>query len=180
MQVVVNSKSGHFNFVFRKSICLALQYIVLSLMIEIQNTNSPMKKYIISFICVMNLLVFPFIINADTSMVIKVGTYENYPKIFTGEDDTVAGLWADILQYICAKENWQLEWVSGTWAQGLKKLKTGEINIMPDTGWTEPRSRQYDFSRETVLVSWSRLYVPQDSEINSIIADIPLELERVL
>ena len=128
-----------------------------------------MKKYIISLICLINLLVFPVIVTAEAPITVRIGAYENFPKIFRGDDNTITGIWADIIRYVAAKENWQIEWISGTWTQGLKKLKNGEIDIMPDTGWTEPRSRQYAFSKETVLVSWSRLYVPQGSVIKSII-----------
>ncbi|RLB96982.1 MAG: hypothetical protein DRH34_15875, partial [Deltaproteobacteria bacterium] len=128
-----------------------------------------MKRFFVSLICLINLLFFPFIGNADQPVTIRVGAYENFPKIFIGDDGRVNGLWADIVNDIGAKENWQIEWVSGTWTQGLERLKNGEINIMPDTGWTEPRSRQYAFSKETVLVSWSRLYVSQGSQIKSIV-----------
>ena len=128
-----------------------------------------MKRFFVSLICLINLLFFPFIGNADQPVTIRVGAYENFPKIFIGDDGRVNGLWADIVNDIGAKEHWQIEWVSGTWTQGLERLKNGEINIMPDTGWTEPRSRQYAFSRETVLVSWSRLYVSQGSQIKSIV-----------
>jgi len=105
----------------------------------------------------------------DKIPAIRVGVYENIPKIFTNEEGIVTGFWPDLIKYISAQENWQIKWVSGTWAQCLERLKTGEINILPDTGWTEPRSREYAFSNEPVLGSWSRLYVTKNSKINSII-----------
>jgi PAS domain S-box-containing protein len=106
---------------------------------------------------------------ADTPITIKIGVYENFPKIYTDKNNIVSGFWPDLIRHIATQENWEIEWVSGTWSQGLEKLESGEINIMPDTGWTEPRSRKYAFSNETVLVSWSRLYVANGSEIKSII-----------
>jgi len=128
-----------------------------------------MKNLLTYFICLIVFLTFPCISTADKPLTIKVGVYENIPKIFTNENGTITGFWPELLRHIAAKENWQIEWISGTWSQGLERLKNGQINIMPDTGWTEPRSRKYDFSRETILVSWSRLYVPEGSEIKSII-----------
>ncbi|RLB91433.1 MAG: hypothetical protein DRH26_08020, partial [Deltaproteobacteria bacterium] len=130
-----------------------------------------MKKYLSCFFVVILFLTATFSIAVcdDEIPAIKVGAYENIPKIFTNEEGIVTGFWPDLVKYISAQEGWQIEWIPGTWMQCLKRLKTGEINILPDTGWTEPRSREYIFSNETVLVSWSRLYVPKDSKINSII-----------
>jgi len=133
------------------------------------NGCNHMKRKLIFFIYLFYFLVIPFTVSAETPVIVKVGVYENFPKIFTGDDGIVKGPWADIMEYIGTEENWQIQWVSGTWAQGLQRLKSGEINIMPDTGWTEPRSRQYAFSGETVLVSWSRMYVPENSDIRSIV-----------
>ncbi len=128
-----------------------------------------MKRYLTYLIYLIVLLIFPFIAVANTPVTIKVGVYENFPKIFTDKESIVTGFWPDLIQYISTKEGWQINWVPGTWTQGLKRLETGEINIMPDTGWTEPRSRKYTFSDETVLVSWSRLYVSKNSKIKSIV-----------
>ncbi len=128
-----------------------------------------MGKLLWYFTGVVLLLIFPFFSAAHSPVTIKVGVYENGPKIFTNKDGIVTGFWADLIQHISEKENWQIEWVSGTWTQGLARLNSGEIDIMPDTGWTEPRNREFAFSNETVLVSWSRLYVPQNSKITSVI-----------
>ena len=128
-----------------------------------------MKNLLTYFICLILFLIFPCISNADKPLTVKVGFYENTPKIFTNGEGFRTGFWPELLNHIAAKENWQIEWISGTWSQGLERLKKGEINIMPDTGWSEPRSRKYNFSQETILVSWSRLYVPEGSDIKSII-----------
>ncbi len=127
-----------------------------------------MKTYFLIFICFMlfNLSSVSF---AGDPIIIKVGTYENYPKIFTEKDGSISGFWAELLTHISKKEGWKIEWISGTWKECLDRLKNGKIHIMPDTGWTEPRSKIYDFTHEPVLVSWSRLYIPKGSQIKSII-----------
>lgn len=106
---------------------------------------------------------------ADQELTLKVGLYENAPKIYTDQNSQPAGFWPDLLHYIAAEEGWQIEWVSGTWDDGLDRLEKGEIDIMPDTGWTEPRSKRFDFSQETVLLSWSRLYARKGTDIQSIL-----------
>ena len=128
-----------------------------------------MNRNLIYLICLIIIIFFSTLAIANTTLKIRVGVYQNFPKIYTDEQGVVRGFWTELIQNISAKENWDIKWVSGTWTQGLKRLENGEINILPDTGWTEPRSRKYGFSKESVLVSWSRLYVPQNSKIKSII-----------
>lgn len=127
-----------------------------------------MKKYFLFFIC-FALLNSSSISIAGDPIVIKVGAYENYPKIFIEKEGSVSGFWAELLTHISKKEGWTIEWLPGTWKECLDRLKNGKIHIMPDTGWTEPRSKIYDFTNEPVLVSWSRLYIPKGSQIKSII-----------
>jgi PAS domain S-box-containing protein len=130
-----------------------------------------MKKYLFYFfiLILFSATTLSIALSDDEIPAIRVGVYENIPKIFTNEEGIVSGFWPDLVKYIFEQEDWRIEWVAGTWTQCLKRLKTGEINIMPDTGWTQLRSREYTFSNETVLVSWSRLYVPKKSKINAII-----------
>ena len=90
------------------------------------------------------------------SLTVRVGVYENPPKIYTTPDGTISGFWPDLLRYIADQEGWHLEWVPGTWEQGLARLEQNQIDMMPDVAWTEARSQKYAFSMQKVLVSWSQ------------------------
>jgi PAS domain S-box-containing protein len=101
--------------------------------------------------------------------VVRVGVYENPPKIYTDSNGTVSGFWPALINSIAQKENWGIVWVQGTWDDDLDKLAANQIDIMPDTGWTEDRSQEFDFSSDTVLASWSNLYVPKGSSIQTLL-----------
>lgn len=101
--------------------------------------------------------------------IIRVGVYENAPKIFTADDGSVAGFWADIIKEIARQNNWEINWVSGTWEECLNRLEANEIDMLPDVGYSEERSKQFAFSNEAVLISWSRVYVPKGSNIETIL-----------
>ncbi len=101
--------------------------------------------------------------------VVRIGVYENPPKIFIADDGSAAGFWADILNDIAKQENWKIIWVFGTWEECLARLEANEIDLMPDVGWSEERSQRFAFSNETVLVSWARVYVSKGSKIETIL-----------
>jgi len=101
--------------------------------------------------------------------VVRVGFYENPPKIFTGEDGAAAGFWVDVIQEIAQKEGLQVQWVHGSWEENLARLEAGEIDMLPDVGWTLERSRRFTFSAETVLTSWARIYVPAGGKVETIL-----------
>ena len=100
---------------------------------------------------------------------VRVGVYENAPKIYTDENGIATGFWAELIRSIAETEDWQIEWVHCSWEECLEKLTTNEIDIMPDVAWSQARSVLYDFSNETILVSWSEVYVPEGSEIETIL-----------
>ncbi|MDP3480287.1 MAG: transporter substrate-binding domain-containing protein [Desulfoprunum sp.] len=72
---------------------------------------------------------------------IKVGIYENEPKVFTSKAGKPAGIFIDIIEHIAKSEGWNLQYVPGTWAEGLERLAKGEIDLMPDVAFTADRQR---------------------------------------
>ena len=130
-----------------------------------------LKKHLILAICLI-LFYIIFIaptVSANKPLSLKVGVYENPPKIFTGDKGNALGFWPDIIEYIALQEGWQIEWVWCIWSQCMEKLENKEIDLMPDVAFTEPRSKKYTFSKEIVLVSWSRLYARKGANIETIL-----------
>jgi ABC-type amino acid transport substrate-binding protein len=122
-------------------------------------------------LCLLLLYVsiFGAAVAADDSITVRVGIYENQPKIFTDDQSNASGFWPDIIEYIASKEGWKIEYIRGTWTECLKRLENNEIDMMPDVAYTEERSRQYDFSHETVYTSWSMVYTRKGVDIQSIL-----------
>jgi len=129
-----------------------------------------MKKYFIillSLIVVLQCFVSASI-SAETP--IKVGIYQNKPKVFMDSDGKARGLFIDVLEYIASKEKWRIQYVPGSWEQCMERLEKAEIDIMVDVAYSTERAERYDFSTETVLVNWAQLYTHKDSEIQTILA----------
>ncbi|RMF04186.1 MAG: PAS domain S-box protein [Chloroflexi bacterium] len=103
------------------------------------------------------------------ALTVRAGFYQNPPKIYTDSAGTITGFWPDLLTAIAAEEGWNIEWVPGTWNESLARLENGQIDVMPDVVWSEPRSQKYAFSTQKVLVSWTRLYARPGSHIETIL-----------
>lgn len=101
--------------------------------------------------------------------VVKVGVYENAPKVFTLESGKPAGIFIDIIEHIAAIEGWHLRYVRGTWAEGLDRLAQGEIDLMPDVANTGERALIYSFHQESILSSWFQVYAGKGAGIRSIL-----------
>ncbi len=48
-------------------------------------------------------------------LTVKVGVYENPPKVYINGSSEVAGIFPDILEVIAGEEGWHIEYVHGTW-----------------------------------------------------------------
>lgn len=100
---------------------------------------------------------------------VKVGIYENEPKVFTSKTGKPAGIFIDIIEHIAKSEGWNIQYVPGTWAEGLERLAKGEIDLMPDVAFTADRGGIYSFHKEPVLSSWSQIYAKKGNGIHSIL-----------
>ena len=100
--------------------------------------------------------------------VLKVGQYDNKPKVFEDENGKVVGIFPEILEYIAEKESWKIQYVKGTWTKCLERLEKGEIDIMVDVAYSTERADKYDFNTVEVLTNWGIIYVEKDSDIQNI------------
>jgi PAS domain S-box-containing protein len=101
--------------------------------------------------------------------IVKVGVYENAPKIFTSESGRPSGIFIDIIEYIAKDEGWHLQYVHGTWGEGLDRLEKGEIDLMPDVALSSAREKIFAFHKVPVLSSWFQVYARKGSGIKSIV-----------
>lgn len=138
----------------------------------------PKSGYVCVFACALILttflgLVFTSPLFADSARrVIRVGAYDNPPKIRKDENGNIIGFWPDLIKIIADREDWRIEYVWGTWAQCLDRLEKNRIDMLPDTAYTKKRAQKYVFSTDPVLLSWSRVYVRSDNSGIKTILDL--------
>jgi PAS domain S-box-containing protein len=110
---------------------------------------------------------FPLIINGQ-SRDIRIGVYQNEPKIFMDKEGRGSGLFIELLSEIAVRENWNLIYIPCEWSECLDSLESGNIDLMPDVAYDFERDSLFDFHKIPVIESWSRIYVSPKSGITKI------------
>lgn len=105
-------------------------------------------------------------LNSNT---IKVGVYDNSPKVFVNEQGVPDGIFVDLLEVIAEKENLKIEYVIGEWDELLNKLKNEEIDVLPDVAFTEVRDSLYTFNDISVLGSWLEVFTTKKTKIATVL-----------
>jgi signal transduction histidine kinase/CheY-like chemotaxis protein/HPt (histidine-containing phosphotransfer) domain-containing protein len=99
---------------------------------------------------------------------VSVGLYENAPKIYTGANGRPAGLFIELLDEIARREGWRLRYVPCAWADCLKQLQAGDLDLMPDVAISAERLRLFDFHQVSVANSWSQVYAHPDRVLHAL------------
>ncbi len=99
---------------------------------------------------------------------VRVGVYENAPKVMFDQAGHPTGIFIDVIEAIAAAEGWTLEYVEGTWAEGLARLDNGAIDLMTDVAHTTERERRFAFHAEPVLSDWFQVYTRRGADLSSI------------
>jgi ABC-type amino acid transport substrate-binding protein len=124
----------------------------------------------LSFLCVAMVIkgaAQPIAVNAQTRLV-RVGVYQNEPKIFMDNAGRSSGFFVELLEKIALLEGWTLVYVPCQWADCLQALEDGQIDLMPDVAYSTERDVLFDFHTIPVIESWSRIYASPLITINKL------------
>lgn len=100
---------------------------------------------------------------------LRVGIYQNKPKIFVDRSGNARGILISYLSDIARLEHWKLEYVDCDWTQCLTMLAAGQIDIMPDVAWNEERAGRFSFGKVAALNSWLQFYARPGERLTSIL-----------
>lgn len=102
--------------------------------------------------------------------VVRVGVYENAPKLHLSKNGTPDGILGRLLVAIAEAEHWTLKAVPCSWQECLAALQAGRIDLLPDVAGTEERRLLFDFHTVPALHGWSQIYAQPDDAIESLLA----------
>jgi PAS domain S-box-containing protein len=123
-----------------------------------------MRKIGLSFIIFFVICAFAY---AD-KITINVGASSNPPFVHIGPDGTVYGIGCDLMKHVADKENFEINYVVGTWDEVLTKLDNNEIDVLFPVAYTKERALKYTFNEEAVFVNWGVIYSSQKERISNI------------
>lgn len=89
-----------------------------------------------------------------SAQVIKVGIYDNPPKIFLNSQGKPDGIFIDILEEIARNKQIRIQYVYEDWHILLEMLDAGEIDVLPDVAYSPLRDTIYQLNKLSVLNSW--------------------------
>jgi PAS domain S-box-containing protein len=105
---------------------------------------------------------------AQPDSTIKVGIYQNPPKVFINENGNADGIFIEILEEMARLEGWKLEYVRCNWNDCLSHLENSEVDLMPDVAFSIERAKLFSFSNLPVIESWSQVYAAPGNDIKQI------------
>ncbi|MGY6553394.1 MAG: EAL domain-containing protein [Wenzhouxiangella sp.] len=111
-------------------------------------------------VLLLTLLVQACPVAAQLDRPVRVGVYENPPKVYRDSAQRPAGLFIELIEAIAAENGWTLEYRDCPWNECLQALQDGELDLMPDVAATEDRRRRFAFHQLPVTQAWSQLYRP--------------------
>lgn len=99
---------------------------------------------------------------------IKVGIYQNNPKVFLDKEGKPSGFFIDLTNEIGRKNNLNIEYIFGTWSENMKKLEEGKIDVLVDVSYSNERTEKILLSDILVIESWVQVFAKSDFEIDEI------------
>jgi len=98
---------------------------------------------------------------------VKVGVYENKPLVYQNEQGEMQGFTIDVLRYIAEQEDWNLQFISGSWSECLQRLERGETDLQVAIAVSSERKKKFSYPEQTLITTWGRLYRYPDVAIDS-------------
>jgi len=128
-----------------------------------------MKRILLLFVITI-ILATASLVCADTPSPrkIRIAAFNFYPTLFQARDGSVQGFYVDFLSEIAKREGWTIEYIYGNWADGLARIKSGEVDVLTNVALTAERTQFMDYGKVPLITVWSELYAPNGSPINNI------------
>jgi PAS domain S-box-containing protein len=105
---------------------------------------------------------------ADAKRTVRAAIFNFKPLVYSDHDGAPQGFFVKMLDRIAERENWDVQYVPGTWQDGLDRLAKNQVDIIMCVGYTQDRTRFLDFPEEFLVLDWGLVYKPKGSNVNTI------------
>jgi len=108
-------------------------------------------------------------LQAAPKRVVRLGVFSHEPAVFMGDDGKAKGFLVDMVQQVATQQGWTVQVVPGTWEEGIARMRTGELDLMPSVAHTPERDAFLDYGQESSFLVWSLLYANPQVPITSLL-----------
>ena len=115
---------------------------------------------------VLSLLIYPQ--QSSARRVVRAGIYNYKPLVYSDSSGIAQGFFVKMLNAVAEKNSWDVQYVPGTWQEGMDRLKSREIDLVLCIGYTADRAKFLDFPKEFLVLDWGLVYKSKHSNINTI------------
>ncbi|HBJ80449.1 MAG TPA: hypothetical protein DDY74_01005, partial [Pseudothermotoga sp.] len=111
--------------------------------------------------CFLLVVFIAFLATSGFMRDLRVGYYDNSPLSFTKEGQAF-GVFPDLLSKIAQEEGWNLHYEKHVFAEGLEKIRSGELDVFVAVAETSQRAEWARFNDEVVIYNWGEVYTKPD------------------
>lgn len=100
---------------------------------------------------------------------LRIGVWKNPPVVLQTKNGEWTGINIDILKDIARRNDWQLTFVPGTFAEQLQNLKNHKIDLLSAIAYSSKRAELYNYTKNPIISNWGLIYARTDSKISSLL-----------
>lgn len=124
--------------------------------------NPFFKKIVLFFLVSVSIFGYG---KSDSVRTLKVGVYDNPPKIFVNHSNEPDGIFIDILKEIAKQEHFNIQYVYGDWFEIMEQLQEGTIDMVPDVAYSDERDSLFTFHNLYIINSWLEVFTMKENNI---------------
>ncbi len=100
---------------------------------------------------------------------LTIGIWNNNPLCYEDFQGDAKGLFPAILDYVALMENWDINYVYGTFREHFEALIRGDLDIVLSVSVTEARKKQMRFITEDIFTNWGVVLIREGGSISNLL-----------
>jgi signal transduction histidine kinase len=119
----------------------------------------PLKRFILLFGLLLTCRIACAQASSEAFGPLRVACFSHPPFCFMDEHGDASGFFVELMRGIALEEGWELQFVFGSWDEGLSRIQSGEVDLVLSSARTPDREKFLSFGAESALSFWTQVYV---------------------
>ena len=107
---------------------------------------------------------------SSDAKVLRVAAFPHEPLIFERQPGEIVGFFPDLLEVVSEKAgaDWEIQFVYGSWEEGLNRIRSGEVDLITSAAYTPQRDEFLDYCKESAYSFWTQVFVSEQTTVDSL------------